>query len=165
MQEEVVFLPDRRGIGGHAAWIAGGFFAFVQLMFLEGLGARLVFTLVFAVFLLLGLLFSKRHAEQWAQKIVMNRAGISYAAMRAHYGVDAVPWEEVARLDLFYSAPRLPPHLRIGLRPGAFYDRLPKGRLQGLGLDINIPVAVDAAAEVVLETAQAFWRAGARRSP
>jgi len=36
---------------------------------------------------------------------------------------------------------------------------------QGLGLDINIPVAVDAAAEVVLETAQAFWRAGARRSP
>jgi len=166
MQDEVIFLPDRRGPSlRHVAWIAAGFFVFAQLLFLEGLGARLAFSLVFAVFLLLGLVFAKRHAGNWAQRIVVNRAGISYEAMRAQHGVDAVPWQEVARMDLFYTDPRLPPHLRIGLHPGAFQQRLRKGRLQGLGLDINVPVAVNATAEEVLETAQAFWRVGARRSP
>lgn len=165
MQHEIVFLPDRRGVSvRHVALISGGFFIFVQLLFLETLEIRLAFTVAFAVFLLLGFWLSERNARSWPQKIVINRSGIRYGNMQARHGVDLIPWNDVARMDLFYSDPRLPPHLRIGLREGAFRERVKKPRLQRLsmGLDINIPVSVDATPEVVLQTARQFWKEAGR---
>lgn len=161
MQNETVFLPDHSGLNvRHVALIAGGFFIFVQLFFLDTLPVRLIFTVVFAVFLLLGFGLTNRSARTWPQKIVVNRSGISSSGLKAQHGVDLIPWDQVARMDLFQSDPRLPPWLRIGLRPGAFCDRVTKSRSQhpGLGLDVNIPVSVHAAPEVVLETAQQFWQ-------
>ena len=161
MQDEVVFLPDRRGPGVlHVALIAGGFFVFVQLVFLDGLPSRLVFTVAFAVFLLLGFWLAKRHAESWPQRIVINRLGISCDNMKAQHGVDSIPWNVVARMDLFYTDSRLPPHLRIGLKPGAFRARMKPSRADrlGMGLDANIPVSVNATPEEVLETAERYWQ-------
>ncbi len=161
MKDDVTFFPDNSGINPrHAALIAGGFFVFAQLSFLDSLAARLAFTLAFAVFLLLGFWLSVRNARSWPQKIVINRLGICCGNLKAHYGVDLVPWEDVARMDLFYSDIKLPPHLRIGLRPGALLEQVKKSRLQrlGMGLDINIPVSVDATPELVLQTAQQFWQ-------
>jgi hypothetical protein len=161
MQDEIVFIPDRRGVSvQHVALISGGFFVFVQLLFLDGLQPRLAFTLVFAVFLLLGFWLSERYSRNWPQKIVINRLGICYGNMKALHGVDLIPWNDIARMDLFYSDPRLPPHLRIGLRSGVFHEQVKKNRLQRLsmGLDVNIPVSVNATPEVVLQTAQRFWK-------
>lgn len=163
MQDEIVFLPDHRGLNlKQVLPILGGFFIFVQLYFLwsEPLQVKLAVTAVFAVFLLLGLWLSKQSAKNWPQKIVINRSGISYGSMKARHGIDIVPWKEIARMDLFHTDIRLPPHLRIGLKPGSFQKRVKKKGLQrlSLGLDINIPVAVDAAPAVVLETAERFWQ-------
>ncbi len=161
MQDETVFLPDHRGVSvQHVALISGGFFIFVQLFFLDSLQIRLAFTVAFSVFLLLGFWLSKRHSRNWPQKIVINRLGICYGSMKAQHGVDLIPWNDVARMDLFYSGPRLPPWLRIGLRPGSFHEQVKKSHLQWLsmGLDINIPVSVHVAPEVVLQTAQRFWK-------
>lgn len=166
MKDDVTFLPDTSGVNPrHAALIAGGFFVFMQLFFLDSLAARLAFTLAFAVFLLLGFWLSARSARTWPQKIVINRQGIWCGNLKAHYGVDLVPWEDIARMDLFYSGPgmysaSLPPHLRIGLRPGALLEQVKKSRLHrlGMGLDINMPVSVDATPDVVLETALQFWQ-------
>ncbi|MCB1760413.1 MAG: hypothetical protein KDI68_11630 [Gammaproteobacteria bacterium] len=161
MQDEIVFLPDHRGVSvKHVALITGGFFIIVQLFVLDSLGIRLAFTLAFSVFLLVGFWLSARNTRSWPQKIVINHLGICFDNMKAQYGVDMVPWSDVARMDLFHSAPRLPPHLRIGLRQGAFHERVKRSRLQrlGMGLDINIPVSVEAAPEVVLQTAQRYWK-------
>ncbi|MBK1731745.1 hypothetical protein [Thiococcus pfennigii] len=167
MQTEVVFHPQRSDPAylRQVALIAGGFFVFVQLAFLEGLAARLAFTLVFAGFLLVGVWISGRIRRTWPQEIVMNRAGIGYGDLRSRHGVDSLPWREVERLDLFYTQHNMAPFLRIGLRHGAFRQRLRRPRLQrwSRGLDVNIPVAVDAAPEVVLETARRFWSAAGER--
>lgn len=161
MQDEIVFIPDHRGVSvQHVALISGGFFVFVQLLFLDGLQPRLAFTVAFAVFLLLGFWLSERHSKNWPQKIVINRLGICYGNIKAQHGVDLIPWNDVARMDLFYSDPKLPPHLRIDLRPSAFREQVKKSRLQRLsvGLDVNIPVSVNVEPEVVLQTAQQFWK-------
>jgi hypothetical protein len=163
MNEDVVFRPrrDSRTYVRQVLLISAGFVVFVQLAFLEGLGARLAFALVFVAFLLAGLWISRRSRRTWPQEIVMNGEGIRYGDLSARHGVDLVPWREIARLDLFRNEHNLAPFLRIGLRSGAFRDRLRRPRAQrwGLGLDINIPVAVDAEPEAVLETARRFWTA------
>lgn len=164
MQAEVVFQPQGTDPAyvRHVLLIAGGFFVFVQLAFLEGMPARLAFTLVFSGFLVLGLWISGRVGRTWPQQIVMNREGIRYSDLTRRHGVDLVPWREVNHLDLFYNQHNMAPFLRIGLRQGAFRERLRRPRLLrfGLGLDVNIPVAVDAAPEIVLETARSYWTAG-----
>ena len=161
MPDEVVFRPDRSG--GRvlpAALIFGGFFLAVHVLFLDSMGERLVFTLACIVFIAAGAAVSGRMARRWPQPIVINRSGIRFGDIEARYGVDHVPWGAVAHMDLFRTDMRLPPHLRLALRPGAFRDRVRKPGLPGLGfgLDINIPVSVDATPEVVLETAERFWR-------
>ena len=161
MNDEIVFLPVRRGVSvQHVALIFGGFFIFVQLFFLDSLQTRIAFTVACAVFLLLGFWLSDRISGDWPQKIVINRSGISYGNMKAMHGVDIVPWNEIIRMDLFHTDARLPPHLRIGLRQGNFRDRLKKTILQRLsmGLDVNIPVSVNVEPEVVLQTAKHFWQ-------
>lgn len=161
MNADVVFQPRRgsRAFVRQVVLISAGFFVFVQLAFLDGLRARVVVALVFAAFLLSGLWISRRSRRTWPQEIVMNGAGIRYGDLSARHGVDLVPWREIARLDLFPNEHNMAPFLRIGLRPGVFRDRLRRPRAQrwGLGLDINIPVAVDAEPEAVLETARRFW--------
>lgn len=162
MQHEIVFLPVRRGASvRHVALIFSGFFIIAQLLFLDSLQARIAFTVACAVFLLLGFFLSGRMAGNWPQEIVINRSGIAYGNMKVQHGIDLIPWNEIARMDIFYSDARLPPHLRIGLRPGAFRDRLQKPFLQRLsmGLDVNIPVSVNATPEAVLQTAKQFWQA------
>lgn len=163
MEDEIVFLPDHRGPDlRHVGLISAGFFVVVQLLFLDSLLTRVAFTVAFAVFLWLGLRLSGHSARTWPQKIVINRAGISYGQLKARHGIDLIPWREVDRMDLFYTDPRLPPHLRIGLRAGALCEQVRKTRLQRLsaGLDVNIPVSVNAPPEVVLHTAQQFWSEG-----
>ncbi|MBK8164812.1 MAG: hypothetical protein IPK64_02490 [bacterium] len=161
MNADVVFQPrrDSRTYVRRVLLIATGFFVFVQLAFLEGLRARAAFALVFVVFLLSGLWISRRSRRSWPQEILMNREGIRYGDLAARHGVDLVPWREIARLDLFRTEHNMAPFLRIGLRPGAFRDRLRRPRAQrwSLGLDVNIPVDVDAEPEAVLETARRFW--------
>ena len=164
MQDEIVFRPDRRGISiKHIALIFFGFLLFIQLFLLgaEPLVVRLAVTVALAVFLLLGLWLSKLHSQNWPQEIVLSRFGISYGNIKAMHGIDLIPWSEIARMDIFYTDPRLPPHLRIGLKPGAFRNRLKKPLLQrfSMGLDINIPVSVTVAADVVVQTAKRFWQA------
>lgn len=159
MQDEAVFLPDHRGLNiKHAGLIVGGFFIFVQLFFLDTLAVRLGFTVALAVFLLIGFQLSKHNARNWPQKIIINRRGITYGNINAQHGVDSIPWQHVTRMDLYQNDIRLPPFLRIGLAPGAFREQLKRPRLQGMGLDVNIPVLVDVAPEVVLETARRFWK-------
>jgi hypothetical protein len=163
MQDEIVFLPDHRGVSvKHVVLIFGGFFIFVQVFFLgsEPLQIRLAVTVAFAVFLLLGLWLSELNSRNWPRKIFINRSGIGYGNMRAMHGIDLIPWSEIARMDLFYTGPRLSPHLRIGLKPGVFRNRLKKTALQRLsmGLDVNIPVSVNVAPDVVLQTAERFWQ-------
>jgi hypothetical protein len=129
MQDEIVFLPDHRGVSvKHVVLIFGGFFIFVQVFFLgsEPLQIRLAVTVAFAVFLLLGLWLSELNSRNWPRKIFINRSGIGYGNMRAMHGIDLIPWSEIARMDLFYTGPRLSPHLRIGLKPGVFRNRLKK---------------------------------------
>lgn len=164
MQDEIVFRPDRRGISiKHVAMIFGVFILLIQLFLLdaEPLVLRLAATGAFAVFLLLGLWLSKLHSRNWPQEIVLNRFGISYDNIKAMHGIDLVPWREIARMDIFYTDPRLPPHLRIGLKPGAFRERLKKTMLQrfSMGLDVNIPVSVNVTPDMVLQTAERFWQA------
>lgn len=164
MQDKIVFRPDRRGISiKHIVMIFGVFILFIQLFLLgaEPLVVRLAVTGAFAVFLLLGLWLSKLHSRNWPQEIVLNRCGISYANIKAIHDIDHIPWSEIARMDIFYTDPRLPPHLRIGLKPGAFRERLKKTLLQrfSMGLDINIPVSVNVDPGIVLETAERFWQA------
>lgn len=163
MDDEIVFLPDHRGPDvRHVALIAAGFFVVVQLLFVDSLLTRVAFSVAFAVFLWLGFRLSGHSASTWPQKIVINRAGISYGELKARHGVDLIPWRDVDRMDLFYTDPRLPPHLRIGLRQGALHGQVKKPRLQPLsaGLDINIPVSVNVAPEVVLQTARQYWTQG-----
>lgn len=162
MQDEIVFLPDHRGVNAKpAALIFGGFFIFAQLFILESesLEIRVVFTAAFVIFLLLGFWFSKINSRNWPQKIVINRSGICYGKIKAQYGVDLIPWN-VAYMDLFYTDHRLSPHLRISLRQGSFRVRSNNNLLQrmSMGLDVNIPVSVNVAPEVVLQTAQQYWK-------
>lgn len=163
MQDEVVFLPDHRGVNAKAAaLIFGGFFIFVQLFILESesLEIRVVFTAAFVIFLSLGFWFSKINSRNWPQKIVINRSGICHGKIKAQYGVDLIPWNDVAYMDLFYTDDRLSPHLRINLRQGSFRVRSNNNLLQrmSMGLDVNIPVSVNVAPEVVLQTAQQYWK-------
>ena len=147
------------------AVIAGVFFVFVQLAFLEGATARIVFTVVFAVFLLAGGWMSMRSARTWPQEVRLNDRGISYGSLRSRHGVDIVPWQEVAKMDLFRNQHNMAPFLRIGLRSGPYRARLRRPALQGLslGLDVNIPMAVDADPEEVLAAARRLWEANSRR--
>lgn len=167
MQDEIAFLPNhRRPNAKHAALIFVGFFVFAQLFLIESesVGLRIGFTVAFVVFLLLGFWLSEKSSRNWPQKIVINRLGIGYDKMRAQYGVDLVPWDDVVRMDLFYTDDRLAPHLRIGLRQGAFRGRLNNGFLNriSMGLDVNIPVSVNVEPELVLQTAQQYWKAAQR---
>ncbi|MCB1889477.1 MAG: hypothetical protein KDH20_17850 [Rhodocyclaceae bacterium] len=160
MPDEVVFHPDRRGVRVRdVSLIAGGFFVFVQLFVLDDLVVRLAFAGAFVAFLLVGFWFSRRNAGSWPQEIVINRSGIGCGNLKAWHGLDWIPWTAVERMDLFHTDPRLPPHLRMGLRPGDVRDRVtrPRWHRLGMGFDVNIPVSVDATPEVVLQTAQAFW--------
>ncbi|MCP5144049.1 MAG: hypothetical protein H6978_04425 [Gammaproteobacteria bacterium] len=160
MQDEIEFLPDDSGVDVKGVvMIAGGFFVFVQVFFLDSLASRVAFSAAFAVFLLVGFWFSRRSAKTWPQKIVMSRAGISYGNLQTDHGVELIPWLEIDRMDLFHTDPRLPPHLRIGLKPGSFRDQVKKSRLQRLsmGLDVNIPVSVNVTPDEVLKTAQQLW--------
>lgn len=160
MPREVIFHPQRKDPSylPQVALIAGLFFVFVQIRFLDGLAARLAFSAVFAAFLLVGLYVSARVRRTWPQEIVVDRHGIRYTDLRKRHGVDLLPWQEVDRLDLFYNQQNMAPFLRIGLRQGLFREGLRRSRLQRLsmGLDVNIPVAVDAAPETVLETARRY---------
>ena len=163
MQDETVFLPDHRGVNAkQAALIFGGFFIFVQLVVLESdsLGIRIAFTVAFVIFLSLGFWLSKIDARNWPQKIVINRSGICSGKMKAQYGVDLIPWNDVAYMDLFYTDERLAPHLRIRLREGSSRKRSNNKLLHriSMGLDVNIPVSVKVAPEVVLQTAQQYWK-------
>lgn len=164
--DPVVFRPDRSGglTLRHIGLIAAGFFLFVQVALLEGMVERIAFAAVFGVFLAVGLVLWLRSARTWPQEIRLSRRGVSYSSMRAMHGVDLVPWQEVERIDLFHQE-RMPPFLRIGLRDGAFRDRLRKPSLTclGFGFDVNIPVEVDADPQVVLETATTLWEASCRR--
>lgn len=170
MQDEIVFLPNHRGVSvKQAALIFGGFFILVQLFYLksESVEIRIIFTVAFVIFLLLGFWLSKISSRSWPQKIVINRLGICCSKMKAQYGIDLVPWSDVASMDLFYTDERLAPHLRISLRQGSLRERLNNNFLQriSMGLDVNIPVSVDVAPEVVLQTAQQYWKeAGRTRS-
>lgn len=163
MHDEVVFQPNHESVNvKHAAMIFCGFFVFVQLFFLgsESITIRIGFTVVFVIFLLLGFWLSEVNARNWPQKIVINRIGIASGKMKAQYGVDIIPWDDVACMDLFYTNDRLPPHLRIGLRQGAIRERSNNKLLQLIsrGLDVNISVSVNVAPEVVLQTAQRYWK-------
>lgn len=163
MQDETVFLPDHRGVNAkQAALIFGSFFIFVQLFYLqsEPLEIRISFTAAFVIFLLLGFWFSEINSRNWPQKIVINRSGICCSKMKAQYGVDLIPWNDVAYMDLFYTDDRLSPHLRISLRQGSFRKRSNNKLIQcmSMGLDVNIPVSVNVAPEVVLQTAQQYWK-------
>jgi len=164
MDNEIVYPPNRRGVRlQHAAPIAGGFFVFIQLLVLEGVWPRVAFAALFAVFLLLVVWLSRRYAQNWPEEIVINTSGIRYGSLKSRHGVECLPWGAVMRMDLFYSDARLPPHLRIGLQPGALPGFVRRNRLQrGLGFDVNIPVAVNVAPEVVLESAQRYWRESTR---
>lgn len=168
MQDEIVFLPDRRGIRmRHAAAIFTGFFVFVQLLFLDTLQMRVAFTIAFFLFLVLGFWLSAWNAQSWPQQIVINRTGISHGKMKTRSGVELIPWSEIASMDLFYTDARLPPHLRIGLKPGTFRDQIKKSRLHrvSMGLDVNIPVSVNATPETVLQTAKQYWKAARHNCP
>ena len=163
MQDEIVFLPDHRGISvKHVVLIFGGFFILFQLYFLgsEPLQIRLAVTVAFAVFMFLGLWLTKLISRNWPQKIIIKRSGIGYGNMKARHGIDLIPWNEISRMDIFYTDPRLAPHLRIGLKPGVFRNRLKKTFFQrmSMGLDVNIPVSVNVAPDVVLQTAERFWQ-------
>lgn len=163
MQDEIVFLPNHRRVNAkQAALVFTGFFVFAQLFFLgsESLGIRIGFTAVFVVFLLLGFWFSGISSGNWPQKIVINRSGIRCGKIKSQYGVDLIPWNDVACMDLFYTDDRLSPHLRIGLRQASFRERSNSNLLKRMsrGLDVNIPVSVNVAPEVVLQTAQQYWK-------
>lgn len=160
--EPVVFRPPT-ALGlqlPQKALIAAGFFVFVQIAFLDGMAARVGFTVVFGVFLLIGGWLGVRSARRWPKEIRMSEQGISYASMETVHGVELIPWQEVERMDLFREL-HLPPFLRIGLREGEFRRGLRKPGMQQFsrGLDVNIPIRVDAEPEVVLETAERFWMA------
>lgn len=169
MHDEVVFLPNHERVNvKHAALIFSGFFIFVQLFFLgsESIAIRIGFTAVFVIFLLLGFWLSEVNSRNWPQKIVINRLGICSGKMKAQYGVDLIPWGDVAYMDLFYTNDRLPPHLRIGLRQDSFRKRSNNKLLKriSMGLDVNIPVSVNVEPEVVLQTAQQYWKEAKRGS-
>lgn len=168
MQDKIVFLPNHRGVNAkQVALIFSGFFIFVQLFYLKSasLEIRIGFTAAFLIFLLLGFWFSKINSRNWPQKIVINRSGICSGKMKAQYGVDLIPWSDVAYMDLFYTDHRLSPHLRISLRQGSVRVRSNNKLLQrmSMGLDVNIPVSVNVEPEVVLQTAQQYWK-GAERT-
>lgn len=163
IQDETVFPSNHRRINAKkVALIFSGFIIFVQLFYLEyaSLEIRIGFTAVFIIFLFLGLWLSKIYSKNWPQKIVMNRSGISYAKIKEQYGVDLIHWNDVTRIDLFYTDERLSPHLRIGLRLGSLGERSNNKFLQrmSMGLDVNIPVSVNVASEEVLQTAQQYWK-------
>ncbi|EXJ14274.1 hypothetical protein [Imhoffiella purpurea] len=164
MSEEVIFHPRgaQPSFYRQVALIAGGFFIFVQLAFLEGATMRIAFTVLFAIFMTVGILVSLRSSANWPQEIAMNGRGIRYASLRSRHGIDLVPWSEIERMDIFYNAHNMAPFLRLGLRPGGLRERLRRPFLQriSLGWDIDIPVSTDAAPQTVLETAERFWRAG-----
>ncbi|MEZ5562508.1 MAG: hypothetical protein R3F27_06080 [Gammaproteobacteria bacterium] len=164
MRDEIVFLPNRRRVSAkQVALIFSGFLIFVQLFVLESEppGIRIGFTAAFVVFLLLGFWLSATSSRSWPQKIVINRLGICCGKMKSHYGVDFIPWNDVAGMDLFYTDHMLPPHLRITLRQGAFRERSSNDLLHRLsmGRDVSIPVSVNVSPEVVLQTAQQYWMA------
>lgn len=98
-------------------------------------------------------------------RIIIDRTGLRSGNLKALHGVHSIPWEAIAHMDLYHTDPRLPPHLRIELRPGALRERVRQHRIRpvGAGLDVNLPVAVDATPEAVLETAQRFWKAHGQR--
>lgn len=163
MQDETVFPSNHRRINAKkVALIFSGFIIFVQLFYLDyaSLEIRIGLTAVFIIFLFLGLWFSEINSRNWPQKIVMNRSGISYAKIKKQYGVDLIHWNDVTCIDLFYTDERLSPHLRIGLRQGSLGERSNNKFLQrmSMGLDVNIPVSVNVAPEVVLQTAQQYWK-------
>ncbi|MCB1647525.1 MAG: hypothetical protein KDI36_18830 [Pseudomonadales bacterium] len=163
MNEEIVFEPDhRRGNTKHILLIFGGFFLFIQLTFLrsEPMEIRLAVSLALLIFLLAGLWFSASGSRNWAEKIIINHSGISSDKMKLRHGIDLVPWVEINQMDIFYTDPRLPPHLRIGLRHGDFRNKVKKNVIQriSMGLDVNIPLAVSTAPEVVLQTAERYWQ-------
>lgn len=161
MQTEIEFEPEHNQPKHtkRVALISSGFFLFVQLAFLDGLPAQLAFTVVFAGFLFMGLRISNQTSQTWPKKITLNKDGIRYADLKPRHGIDLIPWSEIDQLDLFYNQHNMAPFLRIGLRQGKFRQRLKQPRMQrlSLGLDVNIPVAVNVEPEVVLQTAEQFW--------
>jgi len=171
MTADIVFRPqpaDLKRKFRQTAIIAAGFFLFAQAAFLEGAAVRIAFTAFFVVFLALGAWLVSHSARNWPQEVRLNERGITYASLRRRHGVDWLPWGEIAKLDLFHThleGSVTAPFLRIGLRRGPFRDRLrrPAAQRFGLGLDVNIPLAVDVEPEVVLETARKLWER--HRSP
>lgn len=153
-------VPRRRVL--QTALVAVGFFIVVQIAFLDGLAMRLVFSVFFGVFIAVGAWMSVRSARSWPQEVRMNANGISYGSLRRRHGIDSVPWSEIARMDLFYTGlegANFAPFLRIGLRDGELRKRLRRPRrLRGAGLDVNIPLAVDAEPQEVLEAARKLWK-------
>ena len=172
MDNEVVFRPagpdplhDRQIL-----LIATGFYVFVQLVFLDGSEERIGFTLFFLVFLGLGLWLSRRSQRTWPTTIRISDRGITSDDLLTRSGISFVPWHEIERLDLFRNQHNMAPFLRIGLLPGPLRTRVRSRQTRlarwSMGLDVNLPVDVDAAPEVVLETARQRWAAHrTRRNP
>lgn len=159
--DEVVFEPVGKdpGFRKQVGIMATVFFVIIQVAFVSGWPARIGVTLFFLAFVLIGAWISAKLQKVWPQRIVLNAAGLTYGDLKARHGIDLVPWREVERMDLFYNAHNMAPFMRIALRPGSVRSKLQPTRLQRLsfGWDINVPVAVDAPAKEVLETAQRFW--------
>jgi len=161
METTVVYEPITAPSRQHrraTVFIATGFFLFVQLFVLQGVELRVFFTVLFALFMFVGLWLSRRTYQTWPERIVLDAQGLSSSRLRLRHGVARVPWCEIERMDLFASSPRMAPFLRIALREGAFKRGLPRLPFQALsmGWDVNIPVYVDAPPDEVLRQAQQF---------
>lgn len=139
------------------ALIVTGFFVFVQLRFLDDTTERVLFGMVFLLFVAIGTLIAVRVAHRWPKDISMDHEGIGYESMRAQVGVDRVPWREIEAMDIFYN--RYGSWLRIRLREAPFRSRLHRTTLQRFSMawDLNIPLSVEWPDQAVLEAAQRRW--------
>lgn len=161
MEKDKVFRPKGldRNFFRQGGLIAGGFFVVVQVVFMDGMADRLIFTAFFALFVLGGVWLYFRHGKDWPQEIRLSAQGIGYTDLRSRHGIDRVPWNEIEKIDLFHNKRSNGIFLVIALREGPFRESLKvaNGLKLSLGRDINIPVAVDADSGTVLETARSFW--------
>lgn len=147
----------------HVLIIAVGFFVLAQLLFLDGMTVRIVFTLAFALFFGLYFVISMRQARKPIPPLQFDPDGIHFKPFKKRHGSDHIPWSEIERMKIantFGEGHVLRYFLCLRLREGRYRNglKLSATRHLGLGLDLNIPLDYDTPVDEILGDANRFWK-------
>lgn len=136
-------------------------FVIVAMLSAEDTASRLMLLVFMALFCTLGALGIRYHRSRFAHPLRLDPTGISWPPFVRQYGVEQVPWSDIARIEQFHGtyagASPGPRWLCLFVRDGEFRRRLRRPAGERIaGGDLNLLLAFEAEPDEVLAVVRQF---------